>query len=635
MPNRHRSHELETLSQRAFESAMPANLVVRPVSDDYGVDREVEVFDGDSTTGLTFKVQLKGTDKSGTTRRVSRDHVDYWLSLDVPVLLVSYEAGTETLRGRWVHSIDMDQYKSGAATITVHMDPDIDLHGDWPDDLASDLQLIREVRRGRLPKPMPVRVTVEDGSTTASQLQINAALLRASRTTDHPMSNVADAHAAAMSLTITRKRVQCALPLGLASGSLTLKAGMLHGVNAQDIADLGLALAACAIAPIDEALSRAWAQAVSPESPWWGLSDLSTRLIPVLHHPESAAALLNVHLALTLAEAPHADLYLLAVQGLASNIPEDTFQTYSKTIEATLTNDHDGGRRAHNLGQLHRERRDYEPAAKFLRQAAVHAPQYLTNGLYHRHLGTCDWELGNYDDAAQDYRNALANGYDSHEVLPLLADSLMWAGKYADARGALGDWTPAGTREDRLGLIRRVMLDHFATVGLTEQTRTNVEALIDLTDEDRRLKPGVSTDDVLSVAQNGDALHPMVWALMVDPSDLGASFESALIAAALAENFPHGWVVALLCGLAKGCDPAIVTAILDQARFHCGNRFYDAVMEAADHFDAEDADRLREMVSETWVADAESFEYHWRTVDFAQSDWLIEDLTHLGRPLTD
>ena len=188
MPNRHRNHELETLSQRAFESAMPANLVVRPVSDDYGVDREAEVFDGDNTTGLTFKVQLKGTDKSGTTRRITRDHIEYWLSLDVPVLLVSYEAGTEILRGRWVHSIDMDEHKSGAATITVHMDPQIDLHGNWTDTLDHDLQLIREVRRGRLPKPMPLRVTVEDGATSISNLQISAALLKASRGTDHPMA---------------------------------------------------------------------------------------------------------------------------------------------------------------------------------------------------------------------------------------------------------------------------------------------------------------------------------------------------------------------------------------------------------------------------------------------------------------
>jgi Domain of unknown function (DUF4365) len=87
MPKRDRKHEIETESQRAFESALPPSVVVRPISDDYGIDREVEVFVNGQTTGLIFKVQLKGTDGSGAKLRIKRSSLEYWRSLDVPVLL--------------------------------------------------------------------------------------------------------------------------------------------------------------------------------------------------------------------------------------------------------------------------------------------------------------------------------------------------------------------------------------------------------------------------------------------------------------------------------------------------------------------------------------------------------------------
>ena len=47
---------------------MPAEWVVRAMPGDYGVDLEVEVFDKDQATGLTFKVQLKASDRVPTSR---------------------------------------------------------------------------------------------------------------------------------------------------------------------------------------------------------------------------------------------------------------------------------------------------------------------------------------------------------------------------------------------------------------------------------------------------------------------------------------------------------------------------------------------------------------------------------------
>ena len=47
LPKRHRNHQLETESVREFQSLLPSTWVYRTPTDDYGIDGEVEIFDGD------------------------------------------------------------------------------------------------------------------------------------------------------------------------------------------------------------------------------------------------------------------------------------------------------------------------------------------------------------------------------------------------------------------------------------------------------------------------------------------------------------------------------------------------------------------------------------------------------------
>lgn len=54
-------HVIDTQAQSLFQQSIPAEWVVRSSSPDYGIDYEVEIVEGDSLTGFTFYVQLKGT----------------------------------------------------------------------------------------------------------------------------------------------------------------------------------------------------------------------------------------------------------------------------------------------------------------------------------------------------------------------------------------------------------------------------------------------------------------------------------------------------------------------------------------------------------------------------------------------
>lgn len=637
MPRRPRNHELETESQRAFESALPANLVVRPVSDDYGVDREVEVFRDGKSTGLTFKVQLKGTDGSGATRRIKRDSLEYWRSLDVPVLLVSYEASTGTLRGRWVHSIGADGPDAGAEKLTVHMDPDIAITPMWADNLADDLSLVRELRRGVVPSPIPIRIHVDKSLAGLDVAVLSAELLRASRRGSWPLMAAAPG-GEALTFELADDRLRVLLPLKVASASLRIEIDVPDHAGLRQLARDLLVLAAAAVAAVNQDAARELALASDVTSPLWETEAVSDRLGPVLATSASVDFLFNLVINLratgTAASLHAAEWYQLMLFDLIAEVSAEAFDEFSDAARRAAaaeakSSKWNAGRQLYNLGHLHKARRDYAGAAALFREAAALDPRYAGDAAWSRHLGSCEWELGEYAESVTHYRAALEQGYDAQELLPLLADSLMYAGEYGEAVAVLADWTPAGNEGDRLGIIRRSILGHIVeVVGLTQQTRAGWDP-DDLKDRVQALaeSDGVTKTGVAELLRVTDALHPLLWLMLTDGEDLSASFLPALTAASILGEAVDVWVVTLVSGLAGGVDEPLVRAVLSQARFHCGQDFYDAVWELAGAQETENADLLRRLIAETYSTEPVAFGTTVRFVNGPKSDsWVLEEL---------
>jgi hypothetical protein len=94
MPRRPENHRKEEASERAFRQEAPDGWLIRRVDNDYGIDLEVELFDGDAATALTFKVQLKAKRVARgkpLSKSVAMSNLNYWLAHDVPVLVVLYD----------------------------------------------------------------------------------------------------------------------------------------------------------------------------------------------------------------------------------------------------------------------------------------------------------------------------------------------------------------------------------------------------------------------------------------------------------------------------------------------------------------------------------------------------------------
>ena len=99
------AHEIETRSRQVFERSIPPGWVARSQTPDYGVDYDVEVFKAETSTGVTFKIQLKGSERL----LLGQDHfhIGYALETDsakylceeltTPTILAVVDLATETV----------------------------------------------------------------------------------------------------------------------------------------------------------------------------------------------------------------------------------------------------------------------------------------------------------------------------------------------------------------------------------------------------------------------------------------------------------------------------------------------------------------------------------------------------------
>ncbi|WP_185150063.1 DUF4365 domain-containing protein [Empedobacter brevis] len=108
MVQRSRTHILEDLSIRYFDNIIPENWVIRDKSKDYGIDREVEIFDVEGhPTGLIFYVQLKATESKTdyNIKNVSFDDykIEQFRSYAIPVIIVRYSHSENKAYYTWAN----------------------------------------------------------------------------------------------------------------------------------------------------------------------------------------------------------------------------------------------------------------------------------------------------------------------------------------------------------------------------------------------------------------------------------------------------------------------------------------------------------------------------------------------------
>lgn len=115
LPNRHRNHEIEKLSERHFNSLFPVEWVSHVPKVDYGTDMICEIVKDRGVTGLTFSVQLKGKEREQNqqyvTASIKRSTINRWLNKLEPVLLVSHVVDENESYWKWIENNTVDLTK--------------------------------------------------------------------------------------------------------------------------------------------------------------------------------------------------------------------------------------------------------------------------------------------------------------------------------------------------------------------------------------------------------------------------------------------------------------------------------------------------------------------------------------------
>ncbi len=117
LPNKHRNHEIEKLSERDFIYRFPVEWIHNSFKDDYGTDYNCEIVKNQNVTGISFSVQLKGkeTEKNKTNITVSnikRSTINRWLKKLEPTLLIVYIVDENESYWKWFENNTVDLTKN-------------------------------------------------------------------------------------------------------------------------------------------------------------------------------------------------------------------------------------------------------------------------------------------------------------------------------------------------------------------------------------------------------------------------------------------------------------------------------------------------------------------------------------------
>lgn len=166
LPRRTRTHILEDLSVRKFQSLLPEQWIYRIPSHDYGIDGEVEIIDSDGyTTGKKFLVQLKATDEENETKalklRMKISSLNYFEQLKIPILIIRYLAKSDTIYARWLHSLNQnDDTKAEQSFCMLFQEKD-----KWnevsTDKILNDVEAYYSIKQHLLQRPFLISVLID------------------------------------------------------------------------------------------------------------------------------------------------------------------------------------------------------------------------------------------------------------------------------------------------------------------------------------------------------------------------------------------------------------------------------------------------------------------------------------------
>ncbi len=520
MPKRHKSHQIEDISRRAFEDLLPDRWVWRDKNKDYGIDGEVEIFDSkEHDTGLVFWVQLKGTESQNKTKILSVDlnveTLQYYKKLDIPVLLVRHSVVEEACYIKWVDNFDPYYVKDGAKTLRIRFDK----HDKWNENshelIERKIIISKNLRVGKFQFPVVAYIAIKENiianvsrtlliSKIKSDIQKYSEFIELTENKDE----------AIVKIEITTRELKINL--------FDLSVSTFHNLNKQNKVELktkitediilGFALTFNGIGQA-ELFARIFVES-NIVNRLYVREDILVHYLPILLTSSHFSTILgSISDFLDEAENEHLDgltqiLLLRHRKGKQYSVTDksaiETFMQRSITrLKQKNTNT---GVEQYNLANYYLSTNDYQNAVLQYIQAKRFEPDYLKQPYYYRELAGALFLLGRYVMASKVYKKLIEMNADQ-KVKHLYADALMFSGQYKEAYFALSEYTKSTEKPLDEYILKHYCLSTIINkFGVTAQIRQSEQA-----EEINFGDPTLSLMDFEEGLKNLDLLSNFIW----------------------------------------------------------------------------------------------------------------------------
>ena len=479
------------------------------------------IFDNaEKSTGFRFHVQLKATDRLDSSLtsqvRLPRETVDYYLSLSRPILLVSYHSGSRRLYWRWFHLLDPYYGGFGKKWVQVSFTKADLWNPQTPATIETDLRLRRLVEAGPLPLPVTVSLAVSSssavGATPDAHIAAFRRLIRRHPTLVEWLAPAADGDGnpcisvfvdSDAARAVLGRRFAATLHLrnatiqpGLFAYDLLLVIAMACSAAGQDLLGIKLALIAAAHSSL-----------VSNPDCFFPIAALLARNHRVVEALDLAETIGKREGLRWAADSLQVQAML---QTPLSDGEQDFLRQYlERRVEwAAGGNDSDIAVAHYNLANYLRARAAYREALNHYLSARRYDRRYLRRDYFCQEMAGVLFESRRYSLSARLYKAVLAAGR-SPEAKPLLADALMFSGRYAEARRHLREHLRNRRSVDPEWILKDWVLGEFVDRFKQKKQRRQPGAAMDLASDLR--KWGTRRESLMNRIVRLDALCGLAW----------------------------------------------------------------------------------------------------------------------------
>ena len=174
MVKRPAAHRTGEKALQAIRAALPEEWVLREKGGDYGVDLEVELFDGDNSTGNIFYIQSKGSTTKKSSVNIKLSTVHYLKSFQIPSYIFYVDVNDYIVYVKSVNLLDISDKQAKQKTMKITFSESDILNVRSIRKIENMCAAYRGIRNQHPRHAMPVKVVNADNEISRlHELELN------------------------------------------------------------------------------------------------------------------------------------------------------------------------------------------------------------------------------------------------------------------------------------------------------------------------------------------------------------------------------------------------------------------------------------------------------------------------------